>query len=553
MRKLVLLFMLATAPLTGLLAQMGTLDPSVTGNEIFWQLDSLMPCHLFQCSVASQRTRDSLNKYNYSLDSLPPLSSDVVEQRLRDLGAFIPLAYNDDVQAFINLYTLQRRDQVERMLGLSHVYFPIFDSALDRAGMPMELRYLPIVESALNPHARSRVGATGLWQFMLTTGQMYDLEVTSYVDERRDPYKSTEAAVRYLGNMYKTYGDWLLVVAAYNCGPGNVNKAIARSGGKRTFWEIQEYLPRETRSYVPALIAATYVFNYSTEHNLFPRPVDFSFQQDTIRIVRQQMSLKHFADVTHTDFWLLKDLNPELKIDVIPYSVTGYELRVPMKTGQFYAAFKDSIALWAATVSIDSAKVVYTDNRISPLTNRPYVSEASEEPTYGSSNTDKKIIYHKVRRGEVVGTIASRYHVTAKDISKWNGLRNYNIVAGQNLKIYVKGAAPKPQPKVVPTAATPSEPAVVKTDEAAAQDSTQVAGTVAPTAVETKAVAKVDPKANNAMNAIGAMDAKYHVVKQGDTLWHIANAYDGLTVEKLMSLNSLPSNKLEVGQKLRVQ
>ncbi len=669
MRKLILLFMLATAPLLWLDAQNNPPAIAAPGNEIVWQLDSLIPCHNFQPLAFSKYSRDSLNKYNYRPDSLPPCSSDLIAQRLKDIGSPLDLSYNSDVQAFINLYTLQRREQVERMLGLAHVYFPIFDEVLDREGVPMEIRYLPIVESALNPHARSRVGATGLWQFMLSTGNMYNLNVTSYIDERRDPYKSTEAAIRYLKNMYKTYGDWLLVVAAYNCGPGNVNKAIARSGGKHTFWEIQEFLPRETKSYVPALIAATYVFNYSTEHNLFPRMVDFSYGQDTVQIVRQQMSLKHFADVTHTDFWTLKDLNPELKLDIIPYSPVPYVLRVPMKTGQFFAAFRDSIMTLATKLNVDSAKVAYSDARLSPLTNKPYVAEASENPTYGSQSSgssSKNLVYHKVRRGEVVGSIASRYHVSAKDISKWNGLHNYSIKVGQSLKIYTKGGpTSQPQPKPIPlelpkqvvATATPvdgggdeddaampnmkpvvipeskpvvipeskpiakvepkpeSKPVVIPESKPVVIPESKPIAKVEPkpeskpvvipeskpiakvepkpeskpvvipeskpvVIPESKPIAKVEPKPESKPVVIPEskpiakvepkpvvapeakptvkvapkedIGARYHVVKQGDTLWQIANS-EGLTVDKLISMNELAGHKLEIGQKLRVK
>lgn len=535
MKNLVLLIMLATAPIALIQAQGDGESMVSTSNEILWQLDSLIPCHHHGLVDAAKFHRDSLNVHGFSLDSIPAYSSDMVAQRLRDIGSPIALDYNEDVQAFINLYVLNRREQVERMLGLSHIYFPIFEEVLDREGLPMELKYLPIVESALNPHAKSRVGATGLWQFMLGTGKLYNLEVTSFVDERRDPFKSTEAAVRYLKNMYNTYHDWLLVVAAYNCGPGNVNKAIARSGGKTNFWQIKEYLPRETRGYVPALIAATYVFSYPAEHNLFPRMVDFSFAQDTVQLTRTQMSLKSFAEVTQTDFFLLKDLNPELKGDFIPYSPEPYVLRVPMKTGQVFAAYRDSMVAMATRVHPDSTGIVYSDAKLSPLTNKPYEREVSEQPTYASSSSTsvdgKKVVYHKVRRGEVVGQIAARYHVSAKDVAKWNGLRGYSIKAGQNLKIYVKGTGSSSTVKPV----TPPSPSV--------------------DAEPTVAEAKPQPAQQPSPSKVPTPDAttKYHVVKYGDTLWQIANAYEGLTVEKLKSLNSLPDNRLAIGQKLRVQ
>lgn len=476
-------------------------------SAINWQLDSLLPCYHFQPRDTYEVSRERLNVYGFAPDSVPVYSPETVAQRLRDLGSPISMDYNSYVQAYINLYAVKRREQVERMLGLKEVYFPIFEEELDRQGAPLELKYLPVVESALNPHAVSRVGATGLWQFMHATGKMYKLNVTSYVDHRRDPYKSTEAAIRYLKNMYKTYGDWLLVIAAYNCGPGNVNKAIARSGGKRTFWEIRDKLPRETRGYVPAFIAATYVFNYAAEYNLYPRHVDFSFQQDTVQIRRAKVSLKHLAEMTNTDFYALKDLNPELKQDIVPYSGNPYVLRVPMRTGQHFAVYRDSIHSAIAKLDADLAKPVYNANRISPLTNRPYVKPSSK-PTYANSGNTagKTLIYHKVRSGEVVGTIAARYHVRAKDIQSWNRLRGYRIKAGQRLKIYA-----------------PQRYASKKSTSKKSTTTASKAG------------------------------GKYHVVRPGDTLWDIANAYDGLTVNKIKSLNGLRNNSLQVGQQLKIK
>ncbi|HHG85653.1 MAG TPA: LysM peptidoglycan-binding domain-containing protein [Bacteroidetes bacterium] len=478
--------------------------------EINWQLDSLLPCYHFKARDTSFAAREQLNIYAFSPDSVPAYSPEIVAQRLKDLGSPISMDYNSYVQAYINLYAVRRREQVERMLGLKEVYFPIFEEELDRQGVPIELKYLPVVESALNPHAVSRVGATGLWQFMHATGRMYKLQVTSYVDHRRDPYRSTEAAVRYLKNMYKTYGDWLLVIAAYNCGPGNVNKAIARSGGKRTFWEIRDKLPRETRGYVPAFIAATYVFNYAAEYNLYPKHVDFSFQQDTVQILRSKVSLKHLADMTNTDFYTLKDLNPELKLDIVPYSGKPYVLRVPMRTGQHMAVFRDSIHLAIAKLDADAAKATYSANRVSPLTNRPY-EKPSARPTYakgGKGAAGSSLVYHKVRSGEVVGTIAARYHVRARDIQSWNRLRGYRIKVGQRLKIY----APKRY--------------------ASSNSHKKKSTTSSPTA---------------------RIAGKYHVVRPGDTLWDIANAYDGLTVNKIKSLNGLRNNALQVGQQLKIK
>lgn len=468
--------------------------------EINWQLDSLLPCYHFEPFADEDFDREKLNTFGFPEDSVPAYTPEVLAQRLKDMGTEIPMEYNSYVHGFINLYTNKRREQVERMLGLSYVYFPIFESELDRNGMPMELKYLPVVESALNPHARSRVGATGLWQFMLATGKIYGLQVTSYVDERKDPYKSTEAAVRYLKNMYRTYGDWLLVIAAYNCGPGNVNKAIARSGGKRTFWEIRDNLPRETRGYVPAFIAATYVFNYAAEHNLYPKRVDFTFAQDTVQVSRQKFSLKHLSQVTGASIYTLKDLNPELQRDIVPYTQPGYTLRVPMETGQLMTVYKDSIFTQLAKLDPDTVNHLYAANKISPLTNKPYTGTRASSSSAAPSG--RTLVYHRVRSGETVSEIAERYHVGYKSVKAWNNLRGYSIKPGQKLKIYVKSTSKYAKPK------TPAKVEVIK-------------------------------------------GSKYYTVRNGDTLWDIANA-QGTTVSKLKSLNSMSSSRLKVGQKLRV-
>jgi membrane-bound lytic murein transglycosylase D len=513
---------------TGTQAQNSPAEEVALTKEINWQLDSLLPCYHYQPSDSNALKRDLLNTYGYAPDSLPSYSTDIVAQRLKGLGSMMSMDYNEYVQAYINMYTLQRRGQVERMLGLAELYFPIFEAELDRMDMPIELKYLPVIESALIPNARSRVGATGLWQFMLPTGKMYGLDVTSYVDERRDPYKATHAACRYLKNMYKTYGDWLLVIAAYNCGPGNVNKALARNGGRGNFWEIRQHLPQETRGYVPAFIAAAYVFNFHAEHNIFPRYVDFTFQQDTLMVVREKISLVEFARATGTDFYVLKDLNPELKLDIVPYSDEPYVLRVPMRTGQVYAAYRDSIQAAMARINADTVRFAYDTNRVSKLTNTVFQQESpsavAESRPSGTSTAQGVLVYHKVRPGDVVGKLATKYHVSTKQIQSWNGLRGYTIKSGQKLKIYV-----------------PERYANVEKSESEAKTATASAAT-------STASAKASPTASAAKEA----STKYHTVQSGDTLWEIANSYT-VSVEKIMELNNLSNNRLEVGQKLRVQ
>jgi membrane-bound lytic murein transglycosylase D len=531
MKKVLTLMGMALTAFVPVAAQSGA-DP-LSMQAIEWPLDSLF--FQFHCVLPHDSTFsvDKLNKYHFPPDVVPTYTPAETEQRLKDLGSAIPFAYNPEVQAFIDLYTLRRRDQVSRMLGLQHVYFPMIEQELDRLGMPDELKYLPIVESALNPHAVSRAGATGLWQFMLATGKLYNLKVTSFVDERRDPMKATQAALRYLKNMYGIYKDWLLVIASYNCGPGNVNRAIARSGGKMTFWEISDYLPRETRGYVPAFIAANYVFRYSSEHNIYPCKTDFSFTQDTIMITRQQISLDQIAAITGADFYTLCDLNPELKTKTIPYSGEGYPLRVMHETAMLFTLYRDSVFKKMAELKMDSVKIDYapvsniTRNNYQAYSNGTQATPAAtntQTAQQGTATGSGVLVYHTVRYGDIVSKIGERYYVTAGQISSWNGLSNYRIWPGQKLKIYI------------------SE-----------KRATELGITTTPQATQQAAVQQPTNNQNNGASATTPNGTKvYYRVQPGDTLWDIAQKYDGLTVEKIKSMNSLGTNSLQVGQVLVV-
>ncbi|MCB9230182.1 MAG: transglycosylase SLT domain-containing protein [Bacteroidia bacterium] len=476
--------------------------------EFFTRMDSMVADFHYKPSSESMDST-ILNTHGYAPGEVPTFTDQVYAQRLKDLGYQIPMDYNEYVKAFIKVYTVDRREQVRRMLGLQHVFFPIFEEVLDREKMPMELKYLSVVESALNPHARSRAGATGLWQFMYYTGKQYGLQTTTYVDERSDPWKSTEAAIRYFQNMYKVYNDWLLVIAAYNCGPGNVNKAIRLSGGKTNFWEIRENLPRETRGYVPAFIAACYAMNYASEHNIYPVPLDFTYHQDTIHITRQKINLHTIAEITGADFYELKDLNPELKFNYVPYTPAGYVLRVPHATALAFTLHRDSVYTMIAALNPDSILKKYKDTQVSPITRSSYIDANAKT---GIGNGEQTLVYYKVRKGDVVGKIADRYHVSASKIAIWNNLYHYQIKPGQNLKIYVSGDGPAPE----------------KTASAA-----------------TTTQAKAEP-------VIMEEGKKYHKVQSGDTLWDIANKYEGVSVTTLKQLNKLPNNQLKPGQLLKL-
>ncbi|MEL6843991.1 MAG: transglycosylase SLT domain-containing protein, partial [Bacteroidota bacterium] len=397
-------------------------------DQIEESLDNFSENYTYTNPSSSRYDTLLYNTGKFRPDEIPRYSQSQVQKQLYDLPTVIPMDYNIYVQRYIDVYAIRRREQVSRMMGLGRVYFPIFEEELDRMGMPIELKYLSVVESALDPHARSYVGATGLWQFMLSTGRLYGLKVDSYVDERKDPIKATKAAMRYLSEAHKEFGDWLLAIASYNCGPGNVRKAIARSGGKKTFWEIREWLPRETRGYVPAFIAATYVFEYSHMLNIYPTYVDFSFHQDTLHLKRMDITLQEVADQTGTDVHLLKNLNPELKLDRVPYSARPYVLRVPPKTAQAYALKERSIK---------SKYGQKRDQYIAPIPTR-YVGSNTvrNQPKSYDPPAGRKLVYYTVRPGDAVSTIAERYGVSSRQIASWNGLRRYRIRAGQKLKMY---------------------------------------------------------------------------------------------------------------------
>ena len=342
----------------------------------------------------------------------------VYADRLSRLPSVIPLAYNNVVRDCIDLYAERRRNLVRYMLGMADFYFPIIEQVLDKHGLPFELKYLAVVESALNPMALSRVGACGLWQFMLPTAKSYGLEINSLIDERRDPLKATEAACAYFKDMYAIYGDWNLVLASYNCGPGNVNKAIRRSGGKTDFWDIFPYLPRETRSYVPLFVAANYIMSYYCEHNLCPIQTSLPLATDTV-MVHNALHLQQISDVLQVDIETLRALNPQYKRDIVPGNVRPSELKLP--AAETYAFINKEDTIYAHRVEELLANLVPVDSASGSL----------------PSGATCERITHIVLKGENLYTIANRYGVTAKDIRRWNGLRSNRVARGKRLKLYV--------------------------------------------------------------------------------------------------------------------
>ncbi len=351
----------------------------------------------------------------------PQFSDSVYMDRLARMPTVIEMPYNEIVREFIDMYTSRLRPQVAFMLGACNFYMPIFEEALDAYGLPLELRYLPVIESALDPSAVSRAGAVGLWQFMLATGKLYGLETNSLVDERRDPIKATWAAARYLKDMYDIYKDWNLVIAAYNCGPGTVNKAIRRAGGQTDYWAICNYLPRETRGYVPAFIAANYVMTYYCKHNICAMQTGIPAATDTVHVSRN-LHFEQIADICGVPADETASLNPQYRRGIIPGESKPQTLRLPVA---------------AISTFIDRQDTIYAHRREELFTNRRTVS-----PPAGTARRPKasaptgEATYYRIRNGDTLGGIAARFGVSVKKLREWNGLRNNNIRAGKTLKIY---------------------------------------------------------------------------------------------------------------------
>ena len=347
------------------------------------------------------------------------LPDSVYKARLQALPCVIELPYNERVRAFIVRYVKRSPKQVARMMRMSEYYFPLFEETLARYELPYELKYLPIIESALNPMARSYVGAAGLWQFMPGTAKLFGLEVNSLVDERMDPVKSTEAACRFLSSMYNVYHDWNLVIAAYNCGSGNVNKAIRRAGGKRDFWSIYPYLPRETRNYVPIFIAANYAMNYGQEHGICKAPIeDKSLLTDTIR-TDQRMHLQQVSDNLGIEMAELRRLNPQYSRDILPGG-TPYALCLPAEKIGPFIDLQDSILAYKAD---------------SLINNRRAEIDLAKVTSVNGAYRVNGVTYYTIKNGDTLGGIAKKFHCSVKQLKQWNGLTSDIIRAGKKLKI----------------------------------------------------------------------------------------------------------------------
>lgn len=454
------------------------------------------------------------------LKDVPTSDKDFIA-RLKTMPTVIEMPYNGVVRSYINMYTQRRRQLVEEMLGLSLYYMPFFEQALEKEGIPLELKYLPVIESALNPDAVSRVGATGLWQFMLSTAKGLGLEVNSIIDERRDPIRSSEMAAKYLKQLYNIYGDWSLAIASYNCGPGNVNKALRRAGGtadgaKKDFWDIYFYLPQETRGYVPAFIAANYVMTYYADHNLGKSLAKRPILTDTIH-VNKRVHFEQISAVLNIPMEELRVLNPQYRKDEIPGDIHPYTLTLPSQQIYSYIVSEDSIVAHNAAL--------YARREVVEPANPSTVSDNT------TTTTQLVVKYHKVGRNETISQVARRYGVSVAQIKKWNGLRSNKLKRGQSLKIntYKKVRVEQPESEETETA----EAVVAETTPAPEKRRQETSTTTAPRKTE---------KPRNATS---------HKVVRGETLASIAEQY-GVTIANLRDWNDLKSDNIMAGQTLVV-
>ena len=428
----------------------------------------------------------------------------VYVQRLKQMNSFITLPYNDIVRNHIIKYSEKMPETMGRILGLCDYYMPIFQETFDRYDLPEELKAMAIIESALNPLAVSRAGAKGMWQFMYQTAKMYGLNIDSFVDERLDPVKSADAAARYLKDAYEIFGDWNLAIASYNCGAGNVNKAVRRSGSRK-FWDLWPYLPRETRGYGPAFVGALYTMKYYKEHGIKPSGINMPPHVDTFHI-NKMLHLKQVSELTGAPLDELKNLNPQYKHEIIPGNEKEYILRIPYKYTNAFIDCEDSLYTYKADVYFNPTTIKKIKD-----------------------GGDGERIVYKVKNGDYLGRIAANHRVSVNQIKRWNNLKSNNIRVGQRLIIYRGGKAP------ASTSATKSS------SPSAARPATSAANPAAATA-----------KQENKPVASASGDYIIYTVQNGDSFYSIARNYPGVSAQNIMDFNGIDSSKIRPGMKIKI-
>jgi len=436
--------------------------------------------------------------------------------RLSKINSLIKLSYNSIIRNHIHVYTIKQRDKFSAVLGLKDYYFPMIENIFDSYALPTELKYMAVIESALNPNAVSRMGATGLWQFMYSTGIAYGLTINSIVDERRDPVKSTHAAAKYMKDLYKIYNDWILVIAAYNCGPGNVNKAIRRSGNKKDYWEIFYRLPRETRGYIPQYFAATYATNYYPEHNIRPLPLNFPVATDTI-IVNKDIHLNQISQVMGIPYGELRALNPQYRTGLVPGSTKAMALTLPINHLGDFIDLNDTIRKYKPDVYLNRTTL------ISDPTRSTYVP---------ADIKGKTKLFYTVKDGDNLGYIAEWYRVGLTELRSWNDIYRSTIRVGQKLAIYVDPSKSEYYSNVNGMTFADKQAMIGKS----VPSNTNTAATNSITTVQTTG------------------DYVVHTVRYGDTIWDIVKLYGNVTTTEVLTLNNISdAGKIQVGQVLKIK
>lgn len=443
------------------------------------------------------------------------MPDEVYEQRLSKINSIISLPYNNIIRNHIHVYTVRQRRKFAAVLGLRDYYFPMIEDVFDSYGLPTELKYMAVIESALNPGVVNRhSGATGMWQFMYSTGRMYGLTINSIVDERKDPAKATHAAARYLKDLYQIYNDWILVIAAYNCGPGNVNKAIKRSGNKKDYWQIYYRLPRETRGYIPQYIAAVYAINYYPEHGIIPLPLNIPVATDTI-MVTKDIHLEQISEVMRIPLGELRALNPQYKTGLVPGSSKPQSLTLPMNHVADFIDLNDTIRRYKSDIYLNK-----TTRIADPTRSSAFVSTDIQGKT--------KLIY-TVKDGDNIGSISEWYKVGLAELRNWNNIYKNNIRVGQKIVVYVNPTRSEYFSKI--NTMTLAEKQAM-TGKAIPQNTQSV--NVIPEETEGEFIT--------------------YTVRNGDTIWDIVKLYGNVTTSQVLSLNNISDgSKIKVGQKLKIK
>lgn len=452
------------------------------------------------------------------------LSTELLKERLAAMDAKSPfnIEYNQGLENIIKSFLKNRKKSFERLMAVSEYYFPVFEEALAKQNVPLEIKYLAVVESALNPKAVSKMGATGLWQFMYQTGKQYGLKIDSYVDERSDPLKASEAAAQYMTNMYRIFGDWDLVLASYNSGPGNVSKAIRRSGGQQNYWNIRKNLPKETQGYVPAFLATMYIYEYHKEHGIVPnRATVKHFATDTI-MIKKQMTFKQISDLLDVPVVQLQVLNPSYKLNVVPfYHDQNHYLRLPQEKIAVFASNEDQIYAYTQYELDQREKPFQVTKAIAQKDTSSYTIQRTKQP---------KTSYYKVKRGDNLTAVANKYDVSVSDIKKWNNLKSNTLAYGKSLKI-VTGQSVDSSAKAEP-----------KIDAVVSKNKSLLAS-------ESKS--SKEEKINNNSAPVTTDSSTLYVVQKGDNLGSIAQKYE-VTVAEIQEWNGLSNDTVQYGTSLQI-